>query len=124
MQMMTHANKLKCAADKIGVIQVLSLFGGNLHTRIPMSHDLWNMSIDELNLTVRSRNGLMRCGANTIGKVSDLIMSEKGISSVRNLGRKSIAEIKTALLAEGYRQLNPREQIAFWQQIIINNNLS
>ena len=44
-----HANKLKTAADQIGVIPVLTLFGNNIHTRIPMSQMLWDMSIDELN---------------------------------------------------------------------------
>ena len=29
-----HASKLKAAADQIGVIPVLTLFGNNLHTRI------------------------------------------------------------------------------------------
>lgn len=112
-----HANKLKTAADQIGVIPVLTLFGNNIHTRIPMSQTLWDMSIDELDLTVRARNDLMRCGANTVGKVSELIMSDHGLGSVRNLGRKSISEIKTVLLAKGYEQLNAVERLKFWTQL-------
>ena len=77
----------------------------------------WDMSIDELDLTVRARNGLMRCGANTVGKVSELIMSDHGLGSVRNLGRKSISEIETALLAKGYEQLNAVERLKFWTQL-------
>jgi DNA-directed RNA polymerase alpha subunit len=88
-----------------------------------MTQSLWDSSIDELDLTVRSRNGLMRCGADTIGKVSRLIMSDKGLTSVRNLGRKSIAEIKTALLVKGYEQLSPAEQLEFWQRFIAGNGL-
>ena len=117
------ANKLKNAADVIGVIPVLTLFGNNLYVRVPMSQALWDMSIDELDLTVRARNGLMRCGANTVGKVSQLIMSEHGLSSVRNLGRKSISEIKTALLAKGYEQLSDSERVDFWKQFIVSNGL-
>ena len=119
-----HANKLKAAADQIGVIPVLTLFGNNLHTRIVMTRELWDMSIDELDLTVRARNGLMRCGANTVGKVSELIMSEHGLNSVRNLGRKSISEIKTALLAKGYEQLNAAERLEFWTQFIVSNGMN
>lgn len=118
-----HANKLKLAADQIGVIPVLSLFGNNLYTSVPMTQGLWDSSIDELELTVRSRNGLMRCGADTIGKVSRLIMSDKGLSSVRNLGRKSITEIKTALLVKGYEQLSSPERTEFWQRFIVGNGL-
>ena len=121
MTTIQHANKLKSAADQIGVTRVLALFGGNLYTRVPMTQSLWDSSIDELDLTVRSRNGLMRCGADTIGKVSRLIMSDKGLTSVRNLGRKSIAEIKTALLVKGYEQLSPAEQSEFWQRFIVGN---
>lgn len=124
MTTIQHANKLKSAADQIGVTHVIAMFGGNLYTRIPMTQSLWDSSIDELDLTVRSRNGLMRCGADTIGKVSRLIMSEKGLAAVRNLGRKSIAEIKTALLAKGYEQLSSSEQTEFWQQFIVGNGLS
>ena len=118
-----HANKLRAAADQIGAIGVMALFGNNLQMRLPMSRELWDSSIDELDLTVRARNGLMRCGANTVGKVSQLIMSEHGLNSVRNLGRKSISEIKTALLAAGYKQLTPTERLAFWQEFIAGNGL-
>ena len=118
-----HANKLRAAADQIGAIGVMALFGNNLHMRLPMTRELWDTSIDELDLSVRARNGLMRCGANTVGKVSQLIMSENGLNSVRNLGRKSISEIKTALLATGYKQLTPTERLNFWQEFIAGNGL-
>ena len=88
-------NDLCAAAEKFGLIPVLSMFENGLHFRIPMTQALWDTTIDELNLTVRSRNGLMRAGTDTIGKVAELIMNDDGLSKVRNLGRKSVAEIKT-----------------------------
>ena len=117
-------NNLCAASEKLGLIPVLSMFGNGLHFRIPMTQALWDTSIDELNLTVRSRNGLMRAGADSIGKVAELIMNDDGLSKVRNLGRKSIAEIKTAILAEGYNQLDCTARFVFWQDFIDSNNIS
>jgi DNA-directed RNA polymerase alpha subunit len=88
-----------------------------------MTQHLWDTSIEELSLTVRSRNGLMRAGTETIGKVAELIMRDDGLNKVRNLGRKSIAEIKTALLEEGYKQLDYKARLVFWQDFIDRNNI-
>lgn len=117
-------NDLCAAAEKLGLIPVLFMFGNGLHFRIPMTQALWDTSIDELNLTVRSRNGLMRAGTDTIGKVAELIMHDDGLNKVRNLGRKSVAEIKTAILAEGYKQLDHKARLVFWQDFIEHNNIA
>ena len=124
MNRTSYVNDLCVATEKLGLISVLSMFGNGLHFRIPMTQALWDTTIDELNLTVRSRNGLMRAGTDTIGKVAELIMNDDGLSKVRNLGRKSIAEIKTAILAEGYNQLDHTARLVFWQDFIDSNNIS
>ena len=49
--------------------------------------------IDNLDLTNRPINCLKRAGCMTVGDVLDLIESERGLKSVRNLGVKSEAEI-------------------------------
>ena len=117
-------NDLCAASEKFGLIPELSMFGNGLHFRIPMTQTLWDTTIDELNLTVRSRNGLMRAGTDTIGKVAELIMNDDGLNKVRNLGRKSVAEIKTAILAEGYKQLDSKARLVFWQDFIDRNNIA
>ena len=124
MNRTSYLNDLCTASEKLGVIPVLSMFGNGLHFRIPMTQDLWDTSIDELNLTVRSRNGLMRAGTDTIGKVAELIMNDDGLNKVRNLGRKSVAEIKTAILAEGYKQLDSKARLIFWNDFIDRNNIA
>lgn len=53
------------------------------------------MSIDELDLTVRSYNCLKRAGINTVQQLSE--KSEEDMIKVRNLGRKSLKEIKEKL---------------------------
>ncbi|MBQ5315593.1 MAG: DNA-directed RNA polymerase subunit alpha [Oscillospiraceae bacterium] len=58
------------------------------------------MSIDELELSVRSFNCLKRAGINT---VNDLISrSEEEMMKVRNLGKKSFDEVKEKLSSLGY----------------------
>ena len=50
-----------------------------------------SMSIEEMDLSVRSNNCLRRAGINTVG---DLInKSEDDLKKVRNLGTKSLEEI-------------------------------
>ncbi len=124
MNRTSYVNNLCIAAEKLGLIPVLSMFGNGLHFRIPMTQALWDTTIDELNLTVRSRNGLMRAGTDTIGKVAELIMNDDGLSKVRNLGRKSVAEIKTAILTEGYKQLDSKARLIFWNDFIDRNNIA
>lgn len=57
------------------------------------------MTIDELDLTVRSYNCLKRAGINTVLQLSE--KTEEDMIKVRNLGRKSLKEIKEKLEALG-----------------------
>ncbi len=58
------------------------------------------MTIEELDLSVRSFNCLKRAGINT---VEDLISkSEDDMMKVRNLGRKSLDEVKEKLQSLGF----------------------
>ena len=53
------------------------------------------MSIDDLDLSVRSNNCLRRAGINTVEELSQ--KSEDDMMKVRNLGRKSLEEVKKKL---------------------------
>ena len=65
------------------------------------------MTIEELDLSVRSFNCLKRAGINT---VQDLInKSEEDMMKVRNLGRKSLEEVLAKLKELGL-QLNPSDE--------------
>ena len=58
------------------------------------------MTIEELDLSVRSFNCLKRAGINT---VEDLIgKSEDDMMKVRNLGKKSLDEVVAKLTSLGY----------------------
>lgn len=62
------------------------------------------MTIEELDLSVRSYNCLKRAGINTVQELTD--KSEPEMIKVRNLGRKSLEEVKNKLddLGLGLRQ--------------------
>ncbi|HIF3838584.1 TPA: DNA-directed RNA polymerase subunit alpha [Listeria monocytogenes] len=53
------------------------------------------MTIEELDLSVRSYNCLKRAGINTVQELAD--KSEDDMMKVRNLGRKSLEEVKVKL---------------------------
>lgn len=104
------------SAEQFGLIFTLQPFGNNIKICIPLTRAFCEKSVDELDLTVRSLNGLKRCGAMTVRELTDIIISDGGISKVRNLGKKSISEIKTKLLALAYDDLNDKERLEFWHK--------
>ncbi len=107
-------NTLLRSAEINGVLSALAPFGNNIRVKIPMSEKFCQSSIEELSLSVRSRNGLMRSGASNVEDVVNIIMGEGGLSSIRNLGKKSISEIKSTLLLHSYNELSDREKREFW----------
>lgn len=65
------------------------------------------MSIDELELSVRSYNCLKRAGINTVEELTN--KTSEDMMKVRNLGRKSLEEVLGKLKELGL-QLNPSEE--------------
>ena len=65
------------------------------------------MSIDELELSVRSYNCLKRAGINTVEELTN--KTSEDMMKVRNLGRKSLEEV-LAILKELGLQLNPSDE--------------
>ncbi|WP_395387179.1 DNA-directed RNA polymerase subunit alpha [Pediococcus parvulus] len=62
------------------------------------------MSIEELDLSVRSYNCLKRAGINTVQELTD--KTEAQMMKVRNLGRKSLEEVKVKLTDLGFSLRN------------------
>ena len=65
------------------------------------------MSIDELELSVRSYNCLKRAGINTVEELMN--KTSEDMMKVRNLGRKSLDEVLAKLKELGL-QLNPMDE--------------
>jgi DNA-directed RNA polymerase subunit alpha len=72
-----------------------------------LGNDIKNMSIDELELSVRSYNCLKRAGINTVGELCEKSMED--LMKVRNMGRKSLDEILAKLDAMGLQLSNKDE---------------
>jgi DNA-directed RNA polymerase subunit alpha len=67
---------------------------------------LLDMPIEELDLSVRSFNCLKRAGINTVGELTN--KTDEDMMKVRNLGKKSLEEVKEKLAALGL-SLRPSE---------------
>ena len=85
---------------------------------VPFRERMSELPIDEMNLSVRSSNALMRANARTFGRVKEIIMMEDGLKKIRNLGVKSEKEIVRNFFSACYYQLTPAEQAVFWQRVI------
>ena len=113
-----EAVRLRDMAAKQGVYPLLQrLFPGG-EVEVPYRTRLSQMRTEEMNLTVRSSNCLMRAGATTLGKLYDLMSSSQGLRSVRNLGAKSEKEINQVFFSICYSLLLPGEQAVFWQRTL------
>ena len=95
-------------------------FGADFKVRIAFSRAVCDMNIDELQLSVRSMNALKRQHIFTVEQVIDAIASHELIR-IRNLGKKSLNEIKTTILDLGFQQLSENEKLCFFETLITLN---
>ena len=112
-----RAVALRDQADKSGVLSTLHQLGVH-DALIPYSSRLADLSIDEMNLTVRSSNGLKRANIHTFGTLKEILAIENGLLNIRNIGQKSIKEIKQQFFEECYVRLLPYEKAQYWQEVI------
>ena len=85
---------------------------------VPYRERMRDIPIEEMNLSVRSSNALMRANAGTFGRVSEILQIEDGLKKIRNLGIKSEKEIIRSFFTACYCLLKPGEQAVFWQKVI------
>ena len=112
-----RAVALRDQADKSGVLSTLHQLG--IHDALaPYSTRLAELSIDEMNLTVRSSNGLKRASIHTFGSLKEVLAIENGLLNIRNIGQKSIKEIKQLFFEECYNRLLPYEKAHYWQEVL------
>ena len=117
MNVTQKALDLREQADKIGVLAVLGELG--IHEAIvPYSSRLADLSIDEMNLTVRSSNGLKRANIHTFRSLKEILAIENGLLNIRNIGQKSIKEIKQLFFVECYSRMLPYEKAQYWQEVL------
>ena len=97
---------------------MLQLYCPGRQVGLPYRHRMAEIPIDEMNLSVRSTNALMRANARTLGQVMEILLIEDGLKKIRNLGIKSEREIIRSFFSACYYKLNPTEQAVFWQKVV------
>ena len=117
MNVTDRAIALREQADKIGILETLQKLGVHEAT-VPYSTRLAELGIDEMSLTVRSSNGLKRANIHTFSQLYDRMQTENGLISIRNIGQKSLKEIKQLFFKDCYLRLLPYEKAQYWQEII------
>lgn len=113
--------ELKALSERYGVMQAVDQFAAEIQVEIPLYEDFLAQPIDELNLSVRAYNGLMRANIATVKKLVTALTEDCGLERIRNLGKKSISEIKRALLTESYARLTEAQKDSFWQYVLERN---
>ena len=112
-----RAISLRDQSERIGILATLQKLGV-YEAIVPYSTRLAELSIDEMNLTVRSSNGLKRANIHTFSNLKDVLGTENGLSHIRNIGTKSIKEIKQFFFEECYTRLLPYEKAQYWQEVL------
>ena len=113
-----EALRLRDAAAKQDVVTVLQQVLPQATVGVPYQARMAELSIEEMNLSVRSSNALMRANARTFGRLFEILQMEEGLKKIRNLGIKSEKEIIRNFFSACYYRLTQTEQAVFWQKAI------
>lgn len=93
----------KILSSHLGLLVELSPFAKGVEVmaegQVDLGTSLQNMPIEDLELSVRSYNCLKRAGIQTVEELTQ--KTEEEMMKVRNLGKKSLKEVKEVLLKNG-----------------------
>ena len=110
--------KLNEAVIRAGLIEgVHSIFGAKARMRLEFTRKVCDTNIDAIDLSVRAFNALKRNGVNTLGEAVDAI-NDGTLASFRNLGAKSLKEIKVKIINYGYDVLSDKKKQLFLMNIV------
>lgn len=70
-------------------------------------------SVEELDLSTRSKNALFRGGIKTLGQIC-----EHNVSKLRGVGKNCIRNINTKMMSHYYSGLNESQREEFWAKTI------
>lgn len=96
---------------------IVKYFGTSGKVQMNFAESKYASNIEELELSVRSYNGLKRVGMDTIEQVMTAI-NNGTLSSVRNLGNKSCREIRMKMLEYGFASLTEYGKKQFIKNLI------
>jgi DNA-directed RNA polymerase alpha subunit len=90
---------------------------------VPCNEELFDVSIDVLNLSTRTSNALMRARLYTVKDVINFIIAE-GIKRVRNLGVNSGSELFESILDYSWEHMTNDERTAFLVDAVERNSMN
>jgi DNA-directed RNA polymerase subunit alpha len=96
-----HLNLFMSLTEDVGDLEIM------VEKEEDEKDQLMEMSIEELDLSVRSYNCLKRAGINTVGELTQKTADD--MLKVRNLGKKSLAEVEEKLGEFGLQLKQPEE---------------
>lgn len=107
------------AIESFGLMETIcAVFGKGCQIELGFTKELCDTEVKDLeNISVRSYNALMRAGCKTIGQAITAI-NENKLPTVRNLGVKSIAEIRRLVLEYGYAKSSERRKKEFIRNLV------
>ena len=94
-------------AEETGVTAVLQEIGGRVRIRLPMSDAFLSLPVDELPLSVRARNALMRSNLDTIGK----LLKEEDLGSVVSIFLEQQEQVLQEEIADRKDKLDRLEEL-------------
>ena len=101
---------------------IVEKFGGGAKIEIGYTQAVCDTPVELLDLSVRSYNALMRANCKTVGQAITAI-NQQSLQGMRNLGRKSIAEIRSLIVEYGYKQLSETRKREFLLNLLqVNGN--
>ena len=107
--------------SRYGVMQTLcETFGAGCQIELGCTAKVCDTQLQDLDLSVRSYNALMRTGCKTVGQVIRAI-NDQSLVGVRNIGKKSVAEIRGFVLQYAYEQCSERRKKDFLHVLVQSN---
>ena len=94
---------------------------GRFRFPIYINDDIYNTSIDVLELSVRANNCLENAGYTTVGKLVEKINKREDLKKLRNCGEKTVDEIMEQLFCYQYSQLKEEKKVKYIRRILALN---
>lgn len=91
---------------------------GRFRFSIYINDDIYNTSIDVLELSVRASNCLHQAGYTTVGKLVEKIDKGEDLKRFRNCGAKTVDEIMEQLFCYQYSQLKEEKKVKYIRRLL------
>ncbi len=95
--------------------------GSQFHFPLYLTERLKETTIETLELSTRSYNGLRRAGFRTVGELAKALNDGMDLKKIRSCGSRSVEEIMESLFILNYESLDPEERDDYLIEVIKMN---